>query len=387
MSKKAALILALVLALSWSAYALAEAPQPAEASEQEDAYFVVADVDTEVRAGSGAGFERLGTLLKGDAVLYLDEYAIDKHGAAWYSVEFNGEEGWVCEDGTHLEYGILPQAAPQPIPAPIASNSIGTYLGAFTVDASSFRPADQNEGIDVSGACAVDGQLTTAWNSFNESANQWIRLSVQDGRSYEIAGLRLAAGYWKNGEVYYANYRPKDIDIYCDGAFVTSCTLSDQMDYQTIWFSQPVTGSSIQIAVRTMYAAQDDRYIYPDDTTTKDCCVTEIELIGAAGNTLSEAAMDDWGAAVQRLRSKLLSGGRVMRGDHSVEVAGLQLLLREGFHVLNGSVDGAFGNGTQAALDMLADRMRQALPNCETMIPGVVDGAYWRNMMAYMALN
>ena len=97
--------------------------------------------------------------------------------------------------------------------------------------------------------------------------------------------------------------------------------------------------------------------------------------------------MDDWGSAVQRLRSKLLSGGRVMRGDHSVEVAGLQLLLREGFHVLNGSVDGAFGNGTQAALDMLADRMRQALPNCETMIPGVVDGAYWRNMMAYMALN
>ncbi|MBO4884579.1 MAG: hypothetical protein J5602_04640, partial [Clostridia bacterium] len=55
-----------------------------------------------------------------------------------------------------------------------------------------------------------------------------------------------------------------------------------------------------------------------------------------------------------------------------------------GFGVLDGAVDGSFGRGTEAAVTLLADRMREALPGCEPMVSGTVNAAYWRNMLAYM---
>ena len=76
--------------------------------------------------------------------------------------------------------------------------------------------------------------------------------------------------------------------------------------------------------------------------------------------------------------------GTIVRGSYGFQVIGLQLLLREGFGVLDGAVDGSFGRGTETAVNELADRMRAALPNCESMISGTVNAAYWRNMLAYM---
>ena len=65
-------------------------------------------------------------------------------------------------------------------------------------------------------------------------------------------------------------------------------------------------------------------------------------------------------------------------------VVGLQLLRKEGFGILGGNVDGSFGNGTKTAVQTLAGRMESALPACEPMTDGIVDAAFWRNMLEYM---
>ncbi|MBQ8954303.1 MAG: hypothetical protein IJ048_09315 [Clostridia bacterium] len=386
MKRIAAMMLAVMLA--WSAGALAEyaAPSPTSIPGRnvtgEESYVVVAETDTEVRVGAGASFNKLGTIAQGTVLNYADEYAMDKHGAVWYKVQYGTGYGFVSEDCAHLEAGAYQGEA-----VAMSADSIGNYRGAYAVDTSSYRPAKLNSGINVSGACAMDGDLKTAWNSYEESLNQWFRISVVDGQRYQIAGFRIAAGYWKSGEVYYANCRPAAIDIYCDGMYVQRAVLEDKMDYQTVWFDTAVTGSSIEIVVKSLYMGRENHRIYADDDSIKDCCISEIELIGAWSGYPASAVLDDWGDSVRKAAQKVLYGGAIRTGDAGMEVVGLQLLLREGFYVLGGAVDGSFGSGTQQAVDLLASRMRQAMPGCEPMRPGVVDAAYWRNMLAYMDLT
>ena len=117
----------------------------------------------------------------------------------------------------------------------------------------------------------------------------------------------------------------------------------------------------------------------------KDCCVTEIELLGANGQILSPECLGDWGRTVRAAADQAQSG-RIEKGSRGMAAAGLQLLLKEGFGVLEGNVDGSFGEGTKAAVQTLAGRMMQALPYCEPMTDGVVDAAFWRNMLEYMRI-
>ena len=80
----------------------------------------------------------------------------------------------------------------------------------------------------------------------------------------------------------------------------------------------------------------------------------------------------------------VLGGGELEKGDYGLPVVGLQLILRDGFGLLDGAADGDFGSGTREAVKDLAAKMQDVLPVCEDMEKGVVDAAFWRNMLAYM---
>ena len=272
-----------------------------------------------------------------------------------------------------------PTAVPTPVPtatpapAMVAENSIGRYNGSFKVEASSYRTSNR---IPVYGSCAMDGDLNSAWNTNQNIRGEWLRITTQDGRRYQVAGLRIAPGYWKSSDTFWDNASPYNVEVYCDGSYVTTVTLERTKDYQTFWLPATMTCSSVQLVVRDGYAG--GKY--------SDCCITEVELLGPGALELHSQTLIDWGPAVRLLSAKLTRGGALTNGDRSLESVGLQLLLRDGFGVLDGSVDGAFGRGTEAAVNELADLMRTAMPDCEAMRPGTVDGNYWRNMLRYMDL-
>ena len=144
-----------------------------------------------------------------------------------------------------------PKPTPTPRPKPTATprnNSIGGYRGAFLVKTKSHR-INQDRSIIVDGDCAVDGDLNTAWNSNKKTNGQWIELSVADGRSYEVAGFRIANGYWKNDEVYTNNFRLRNVEAYCDNKLVAKYELEDIVSYQTFWFPSPVQCSTFKLVV------------------------------------------------------------------------------------------------------------------------------------------
>lgn len=339
--------------------------------------FAAANADTEVRVGPGADYPVLMTLKAGISLEYLGIATPDKQGAIWYAVSCaDGTIGWVSAASVSI-MEIMVQPAPQITEAPAlpvaAENSISRYYGDYAVEASSYRYSNE---IAVYGSCALDNNLMTAWNTNEQIIDEWLKISTKDGRDYQIGGLRIASGYWKNKTVYAENSRPRTIDVYCDDIFVCSTRLADEKDYQLVWFEQPVTASSIRIVICDGYRGDD----------YEDCCVTEVDLLGPGGITLSSATLDDWGAAVRMAENRVSRGERIARGDSGMAVLGLQLLLKDGFGILEGNVDGAFGGGTQAAVEVLAGRMMAEMPDCEPMPSDYVDAAYWRNMLAYMDL-
>ena len=220
----------------------------------------------------------------------------------------------------------------------------------------------------------MDGDLKSAWNSYDRISGEWLEISTANGEAYQIAGFRIASGYWKNSDVYKNNAKPKLLDVYCDDIYAGSFKLKDERDYQTFWFDAPMSASRVRFVVEEGYAGK--KY--------DDCCVTEIELLGPKGMQLNSAALNDWGAAVQSAQEFVLGGGELEKGDYGLPVVGLQLILRDGFGLLDGAADGDFGSGTREAVKDLAAKMQDVLPECEDMEKGVVDAAFWRNMLAYM---
>ena len=239
------------------------------------------------------------------------------------------------------------------------------------MDESSYRTSN-NPSVD--GSCIVDGDLKSAWNSYDRISGEWLEISTANGEAYQIAGFRIASGYWKNSDVYKNNAKPKLLDVYCDDIYAGSFKLKDERDYQTFWFDVPMSASRVRFVVEEGYAGK--KY--------DDCCVTEIELLGPKSMQLNSAALNDWGAAVQSAQEFVLGGGELEKGDYGLPVVGLQLILRDGFGLLDGAADGDFGSGTREAVKDLAAKMQDVLPECEDMEKGVVDAAFWRNMLAYM---
>lgn len=343
-----------------------ESPAEGETVEQETMR-VVAQTDTSVRKGPGWDSEEACVLKRGEMLKFADESADDNQGNTWYCVEYGDTIGWVLKGNVILEAGEVEE---MPV---VAEDSISHYSGEYSVRVSGYRYTNT---VPVDGTRAFDGDLKTAWNTYEKIKGEWIEFSVTDGKKYKIGGIRIGNGYWKNNDVFYNNSAPKTVEVYCDGTYVTTVTLKMERDYQTFWFDAPVTGSAIKLLIRDGYRGG----------VNADCCITEIELVGPAGKNLKEAAMLDWGNAVRAAANRVNSGLTIAKGDKNQAVVGLQLLLRDGFGVLEGNADGSFGSGTQAAVDALADRMRGALSSCEPMAAGTVDAAYWRNMMAYMEI-
>ena len=122
-------------------------------------------------------------------------------------------------------------------------------------------------------------------------------------------------------------------------------------------------------------------------TKHRDCCITEIELIGLTENTFTARTMSEWGGSVLALQRELNSGRSLRNGSVGYEVLGLQVLLRDAFGISFGDADGGFGEQTESAVNRLADQMRVSLGgSAEYMTYGVVDRAYLNNMLAYGAL-
>ena len=331
--------------------------------------------DTVIMQGPGENYRAVGALSSGNTVEFTGVALSDDKGMMWYAIDVGGPSVWVSSAAVAVSAAQPEEitAQPEEITVPtveMAENSIGRYTGGYAVEVSSYR---RNNNPSVSGSCAVDSNLGSAWNTHNNISGEWLKLSVKDGWEYQIAGLRIANGYWKDNSVYKKNSKVKTFDVYCDGEYVTTAQIDNVKSFQTVWFDAPVTGSSIKLVIQSGYKGS--KYY--------DCCITEIELLGPGGQTLHPEVLNDWGSSVRAAADKA-QGGRIEKGSYGMAVVGLQILLKEGFGILEGSVDGSFGEGTKGAVQTLAGRIRAALPDCEPMNDGVVDAAFWRNMLRYM---
>ena len=146
--------------------------------------------------------------------------------------------------------------------------SISQYYGGFDVTRSSAY-VNKSTSISVEASCAVDGNSNTAWNTNRKGAGEWICLTVRDGGKYSVSALGFLNGYVKNTTVWRKNARIQQLDVYCDGNFVTTLTLGDTWEYQSFELPEAMIGSEFRFVIQSIYSGSS----YPD------CALSELELL------------------------------------------------------------------------------------------------------------
>lgn len=228
---------------------------------------------------------------------------------------------------------------------------------------------------DVRGVAAIDGRLDTAWNTNDAGVGEWLSFTATGG-ARELAGFRIVNGYAKDKGVYSKNARVRTFALYCDEQLVERFELEDNCALQTFWLEQPAIGTSFQFVAEQVY----------NGSKYRDLCVTEIELLGVNNEDFHTHALSDWGRSVEALEQRLNAGDSLSKGSKGYEVMGLQLLLGRGFGLLSDAADGAFGKNTESALIQLQQLLRASNVSAqlEPMRDGVADGAFIRNLQAYL---
>ena len=56
-----------------------------------------------VRTGAGLGYKSIGVAYEDETLSYLGQTSVDERGVVWYSVSFNGRNGWVSSTYAELE--------------------------------------------------------------------------------------------------------------------------------------------------------------------------------------------------------------------------------------------------------------------------------------------
>lgn len=264
----------------------------------------------------------------------------------------------------------IPTMAPTPVPD---VDGVDVYAGNYTLGRSSVRKGND---FDVRAEKAVDGNLGTAWNAHDKGKGEWISFMMPSGKSCRMAGFRIVNGYIKNNKAYTENTRIRTLDLYCDGVYIQSFTLSDDRAMQTFWLSQPVTGREFRMEASDVYSG----------SMYCDLSITEVELLGTNNEDFHTRDLSGWGRAVDMMAQKLYDGGTLQRGSYGYDVMGLQVLLDRGFGLLQDVADGSFGGNTEAALNALMTQMRDSNvgASLEPMRDGVADAAFLRNLQLYI---
>ena len=264
----------------------------------------------------------------------------------------------------------IPTMAPTPVPD---VDGVDVYAGHYTLGRSSVRKGND---FDVRAEKAVDGNLGTAWNAHDKGKGEWISFMMPSGKSCRMAGFRIVNGYIKNNKAYTENTRIRTLDLYCDGVYIQSFTLSDDRAMQTFWLSQPVTGREFRMEASDVYSG----------SAYRDLSITEVELLGTNNEDFHTRDLSGWGRAVDLMAQKLYDGGTLQRGSYGYDVMGLQVLLDRGFGLLQDVADGSFGGNTEAALNALMAQMRDSNvgASLEPMRDGVADAAFLRNLQLYI---
>ena len=89
--------------------------------------YVRATASVNVRNGAGIGYDDIGTLAKGEQVLYLNTYTYDSRGVMWYKVEYYSMgTAWVSSVYSELVFGT--EAGVEDT----TTNVVGSYVEAST---------------------------------------------------------------------------------------------------------------------------------------------------------------------------------------------------------------------------------------------------------------
>lgn len=149
-----------------------------------------------------------------------------------------------------------------------AYKSINEFYGNYGVNRSSAY-TNKTTSRSVEAYCAIDNNTSTAWNTNGRWDGEWISLTVDDAQQYRVSSLGFYNGYIRKTSTWRNNPRIRDLDVYCDGQYITTLTLKDTMEYQVHNLPKPMIGSTFKFVIQSVYYGNQ----------FSDCALTELDLL------------------------------------------------------------------------------------------------------------
>ncbi len=187
-------------------------------------------------------------------------------GKCW--VKQHGKWGVICleeqEDATEKDRESKPEktAAPEGTQKPAASQAptqspqITQQIPQASVDQISAISATSSltgDGYPHGSDLAVDGNLQTGWSEGAPGNGVGEGLNITFSQTMRLAGIRIANGYQKSGELYDKNARVASLILtYSDGTTET-LAVADVTGVQNLTLSQPKETDSLQIRIGSVY--------------------------------------------------------------------------------------------------------------------------------------
>ena len=126
-----------------------------------------------VRTGPSVNYEGVGTLEKGEKVLYLGEKAYDANGNAWYKVQYyNYFQGWVSST-----YSKLVEGTSAGVPK-TSTNVVGSYVKA-TGGNSNLRSEPNLNGKDLGTMHKGETATYLGSSSVDQRGVTWYRVQFE----------------------------------------------------------------------------------------------------------------------------------------------------------------------------------------------------------------
>lgn len=173
---------------------------------------------------------------------------------------------------------------PSPATTPMLSvPSISAYVGVLSVDASAYYISSsnpqKNEYYKPSGI--LDDDIRTAWLVAakrghpgkvlpDEPIGQWISLSVENGKQYQIAGFRMINGFHLQNNDFKQNARITALNVSSDGGEAELVPIEDTPDSFVYKLIKPLNGTAFTFTIKDFTGGSD----------YDDCAIAKLELLG-----------------------------------------------------------------------------------------------------------
>lgn len=191
--------------------------------------------------------------------------------AAYEDSEFLKWEKEAVDAGRKIYQNVINNPVSEPEMKLVSAAAVGLQTVQKLSYVSCGETSHQNQpNHDNTARAAMDGDEVTSWQEAAAGAGIGEKIWYDFGQEHPIRYISFKLGNWRNNRYYYANYRPRQLQIEIDG-YTTSIEFPAEQEEYWVEIDPACAGKQISFTVEDVYKGTGEY---------EDTCIAEIGVYG-----------------------------------------------------------------------------------------------------------